>query len=407
MNTTYRNLLLLIFNTVLIFSVHAEEKSVVKLSDGSTLTGKIIVQRPGKDISITAETASFVIDDIHILSIDKKKVKYESLSREWKRWALIKKKLQGDADGRFLILCDIKTKKYTLTNVVKVENAEEPKVVYTSVVKDNYTINWKDIKSIRKVSIAKDNKPCVKDEVTTNSGDTYEGNIVSQQPGSSLTIKTGTSIVKLKSSEIAEIRKIASSKDFKVQELADYTNTVVLKDGTTKTGIMTVQHYGKKAKDQYITMLYNNGERENIQTNEITEYRTSYQNVEEDNYKENYVYVNEFHIKSATTKKEGDNVFYTDRRVFPFPEGIEITFKTLGSKFQESWKLIALENLKMSNGSFTQGYTSTTLKSNSIKPSVTDLVNNVSSISFTYLSPGFYALVNTNKPETYIIKIVK
>lgn len=407
MNLIYRNLLLVVVTTVMCLSVYAEENSVVKLSDGSCITGKIIVQRPGIDIVVAAETASFAIDEDLVLSIKKKKVKYEDLSREWKRWALTEKKLQGDANGRFLILCDLKTKKYTLTDVVKVENTENPKIVYTNVVDDNYSINWKDIKTIQKVSLPQGNKPCVEDEVTTVSGRTYQGHIVSQQLGNSISIKTKTGTFDLRLGEIAEIRKISSSKSFKINELIDYSNTIVLKDGTTKTGIMTVQHYGKKSKDQYITIMYNNGERENIQTDKITEYRTTYQNTLKEVYNPNSVYVNEFQIKNATTKVEGDDVFYVDKKVFPFPEGIVITFKAEGAKFQESWNLIALENIKMSNGSYTQGYTSKMKESNSIKPSVTDLTNNVSSISFTYLSPGFYALVNPNRKETYIIKIVK
>ena len=407
MNNIYRNLLLVIVNTVLFLPVHAEEKSVVKLSDGSSIIGKIIVQRPGTDITIAAETASFAIDDNLVLSIKKKKVKYEDLSREWKRWALTEKKLQGDANGRFLILCDLKTKKYTLRDVVKVENAEAPKVVYTNVVDNNYNINWKDIKTIQKVSFPQGNKPCVEDEVTTVSGRTYQGYIVSQQLGNNISIKTKTGTYDLKLSEIAEIRKISSSKSFKINEIVDYSNTIVLKDGTTKTGIMTVQHYGKKSKDQYITIMYNNGERENIQTDKVIEYRTTYQDSSKEVYNPNSVYVNEFQIKNATTKIEGDDVFYIDKKVFPFPEGIVITFKSEGAKFQESWNLIALENMKMSNGSYTQGYTSKIRESNSIKPSTADLTNNVSSISFTYLSPGFYALVNPNRKETYIIKIVK
>ena len=65
------------------------------------------------------------------------------------------------------------------------------------------------------------------------------------------------------------------------------------------------------------------------------------------------------------------------------------------------------EMLEMENGTTTQGYTGKSRTENAISPSTRDLSDGVSSISFTYLSPGYYALVNNDSMETYIIKITK
>ena len=407
MMNTVKRIILLVIASIVFFSIHAEDKTTIRLSDGSSLIGKIIVQRPGIDITIATESASFVVDDAQLLSKKQKKVKYENLAREWKRWALTEKALQGDANGRYLILYEIKTKNYLLTDVAKVEHSDAPKISYDNIMPNTYKIKWKDVSAILKETVNVDGKPVVEDEITTNSGKTYQGFIVSQRPGDKIAIKTKNNTVDLKWNEISETRKISSSKSFKVYDIVGYTNTVVLKDGTTKSGVITVQHYGKKEKDQYITLLYANGEKENIQSGKISEYRTDYQNDSKAPYSQDNVYVNEFRIKPAITKLEDGNTYYTDKKVFPFPEGIVITFKSLGAKFQETWNMIALENLLMKNGSSTQGFSPKTRESNSIKPSTTDLSDNVSSISFTYLSPGFYALVNDSSPETYIIKIVK
>ena len=406
MNTVKRTILLVIAGIV-VLSIHAKDKTTIRLSDGSSLIGKIIVQRPGIDITIATESASFVVDDAQMLSKKQKKVKYENLPREWKRWALTEKALQGDANGRYLILYEIRTKNYLLTDVAKVEHSNAPKISYDNIIPNTYKIKWKDVSAILKETVNIDGKPVVEDEITTNSGKTYQGFIVSQTPGDKIAIKTQKNTIVLKWNEISETRKISSSKSFKVYDIVDYTNTVVLKDGTTKSGVITVQHYGKKEKDQYITLLYANGEKENIQSGKISEYRTDYQNDSKAPYSQDNVYVNEFRIKPAITKLEDGNTYYTDKKVFPFPEGIVITFKSLGAKFQETWNLIALDNMLMKNGSSTQGFSPKTRESNCIKPSTTDLSDNVSSISFTYLSPGFYALVNESSSETYIIKIVK
>lgn len=406
MNTAKRIIILVIAN-IAVLSIHAEDKTTIRLSDGSSLIGKIIVQRPGIDITIATESASFVVDDAQMLSKKQKKVKYENLPREWKRWALTEKALQGNANGRYLILYEIRTKNYLLIDVAKVEHSDAPKISYDNIIPNTYKIKWKDVSAILKETVNIDGKPFVEDEITTNSGKTYQGFIVSQRPGDKIAIKTKKNTVDLKWNEISETRKISSSKSFKVYDIVGYTNTVVLKDGTTKSGVITVQHYGKKEKDQYITLLYANGEKENILSGKISEYRTDYQNDSKAPYSQDNVYVNEFRIKPAITKLEDGNTYYTDKKVFPFPEGIVITFKSLGAKFQEAWNLIALDNMLMKDGSSTQGFSPKTRESNSIKPSTTDLSDNVSSISFTYLSPGFYALVNESSSETYVIKIVK
>ena len=407
MMNSAKHIILLVIACIVVHSIHAEDKTTIRLSDGSSLIGKIIVQRPGIDITIATESASFVVDDAQMLSKKQKKVKYENLPREWKRWALTEKALQGDANGRYLILYEIRTKNYLLTDVAKVEHSNAPKISYDNIIPNTYKIKWKDVSAILKETVNIDGKPVVEDEITTNSGKTYQGFIVSQTPGDKIAIKTQKNTIVLKWNEISETRKISSSKSFKVYDIVDYTNTVVLKDGTTKSGVITVQHYGKKEKDQYITLLYANGEKENIQSGKISEYRTDYQNDSNAPYSQDNVYVNEFRIKPAITKLEDGNTYYTDKKVFPFPEGIVITFKSLGAKFQETWNLIALDNMLMKNGSSTQGFSPKTRESNCIKPSTTDLSDNVSSISFTYLSPGFYALVNESSSETYIIKIVK
>lgn len=388
-------------------NLFANGKSTLKLLDGSTLTGKIVVQRPGIDITISTETASIVVDAANLKSLKSKKVKYEDLPREWKRWALEKKKLQGDANGRYLIFNELTTKNYVFSDVVKMDQKKASSDTYVQVVPNTYNIKWNDVAAIeRPLSTAKD-KTTIDDEVTTTAGKTYQGTIIRQQLGKDITIKTESGTIVLNIKDVVETRKLAHTTGQKLYEIADYTNTLVLKNDLRKEGVIMAQHYGKKAKNQYVTLLHENGTKEKIQADDIVEYRTKYKQQESEVYKHDFVYVNEFHINKAKTVQEGGKTFYVDKKVFPFPEGIVTTFKSKGAKFQMTWKLIALENLKMSNGIVTQGYSNETVGNNSINPSTTDLTGNISSISFTYLSPGFYALVNDDMTESYIIKIIK
>ena len=395
--------LMILFN----LSANAELKSTIVLNNGSTLVGNIIVQRPGTDIIVAALSARLIIEESNIVSKREKKVNYESLPREWKRWALENKALLGNADGRYIVLYDIKTKNDNFTNLAKVEQNEMPKVSYVQVEPQNYKLVWSDVNNIRKIVPKNQTENTIEDEVVTTKGKNYVGVIISQQIGKKITIKTSSSTVEVPATALKEIIKLPVPRTTSLYKLADYVNTIVLNDGCTKEGVIKSQHYGKKDKEQYVVLQKENGTSEQILTSKVKEFRTDYKKQNVETYKSGYVYVNEFHIQKAKTRTEGDKVAFIDKKVFAFPEGITTTFKAVGAKFQGVWRLIALENLPMQNGEYTQGYDAEIRKNNVVTSTATDLVGGISSISFTYLSPGFYALVNEAETEKYIIKIKK
>lgn len=395
--------LMILFN----LSANAEQKSTIVLKNGSALVGNIIVQRPGTDIIVAAISARLIIEESNIVSKREKKVKYESLPREWKRWALESKALLGNADGRYIVLYDIKTKNDNFTNLAKVEQNEMPKVSYVQVEPQNYKLVWSDVNDIRKIVPKNQTENTIEDEVVTTKGKNYVGVIISQQIGKKITIKTSTSTVEVPATDLKETIKLPVPRSMNLYKLADYTNTIVLKDGSTKEGVIKSQHYGKKDKEQYVVLQKENGTSEQILTSKVKEFRTDYKKQNVETYKSGWVYVNEFHIQKAKTRMEGDKVAFIDKKVFIFPEGISTTFKAVGAKFQGAWRLIALENVSLQNGEYTQGYDAEICKNNVVTPSATDLVGGISSISFGYLSPGFYALINEAETEKYIIKIKK
>ena len=165
--------------------------------------------------------------------------------------------------------------------------------------------------------------------------------------------------------------------------------------------------FGLKINDKYINLLNSKGKKEKILMSQITEYKTNYLKKEESVYKNGAVYVNEFRINKAAVKTVKGATCYVEKQIYPFPEGIAITFKSKGASLQGSWNLIALEKVEMQDGAITYGYDNDIKRKNSINPSSTELTEGISSISFAYLSPGFYALVNEDSNASYIIKIVK
>ena len=402
-----KKIILILLALLSLYSSKAEQKSTIVLKNGSAIVGNVIVQRPGMDMTVAATSARLIIEESNIISKREKKVKYESLPREWKRWALENKALLGNADGRYIVLYDIKTKNDNFTNLAKVEQNEMPKVSYVQVEPQNYKLVWSDVNDIRKIVPKNQTENAIEDEVITTKGKNYVGVIISQQIGKKITIKTSTSTVEVPATDLKETIKLPVPRSTNLYKLADYTNTIVLKDGSTKEGVIKSQHYGKKDKEQYVVLQKENGTSEQILTSKVKEFRTDYRKQNVETYKSGWVYVNEFHIQKAKTRTEGDKVAFIDKKVFTFPEGITTTFQAVGARFQGAWSLIALENVTLLNGEYTQGYDAEIRKNNVVTPSATDLVGGISSISFDYLSPGFYALINEAETEKYIIKIKK
>lgn len=409
MKTIFRRTLMsiMVFTTIVISSWAASTQSTIILKNGSKIIGDIIVQRPGVDLTIDGVRAELVIEESNVRSVINKKIKYENLSREWKRWSLEEKALKGDAYGRYLEMYDIKTKHNNYTCLAKVTLEESKKEVYLQIEKSTYKFSWDMIDEIRKSVPSEDEITGVDDEVVSLYGDIYRGTILSQKVGKNIVIKTLKGNVELKMHEVLETRCVPRSSSFSLGEQVDYTNTIILKDGTTKDGVVVTKHYGKKEKNQYITLLNGNGKKEKVLMGEISEYRTTYTKKEEGIYKSGAVYVNEFRINKADVKVEDGKTYYVEKKVYPFPEGIVITFKTRGAEFKGSWNMIALELMEMKDGETTYGYDIQTKDNYKIKPSTLDMTDGISSITFSYLSPGYYALVNDNSNYSFVIKIVK
>lgn len=402
-----RTILALAMLNIVVSAAYADEKSTFVLKNGSRIVGRIISQRPNKDITVKAENATFVIDDEQLISSTPKKTKYENLDRDLKRWVLVNKALKGDANGRYIVLYDIRTRTHNHHNLLKKESDESPKTVYMQIKPETYKLEWKNIARIEKTQTDNGGRKGLNDVVVTIYGKIYSGTIVSQVPGSKLTIRTSDGTHDIHVSDIIETRKETREKGMVVRTQAGYTNIIVMKDKTTKEGVIITQHYGKRDKDKYVVLLPANGKKEKILSSKIEEYQTTYVEKKKADYEKGKIYVNEFSIRAAKTRKEGSNTFYIDRKVYPFPEGITITFKAVGAKLKDSWHLVALDNMTMEDGHRTQGYTQETRKDNAIQPSASDIVDGIGSVSFVYLSPGYYALVNDSNDETYIIKIKK
>ncbi len=393
--------LLLILNGISFAGSH----STVILKNGSVINGDIIVQRPGKDLTIESEKAILIIKPEDIVSNRDRTVKYDDLSREWKRWVLENRTLKGDAYGRYAVMEDIKTTGYTFSGVMK--KPEDGKISYTyyQVSSTTFNIKWNDIQEIKKD--IHENEYNLIDEVTTFNGKIYEGKIASQRPGKDLTIDTGKSQIQIKSKFIKEIRKRKQKNAGSYFDQTDYVNVVCLSNGKEKEGLIILNHYGNKAKDNFITLVSKNGTEEKIRFSDMSELRTKYQKADVAPYHPGKVYLNEFRIEKAKIQRENGNIVFKDKKVFPFPEGLTMEFKSVDKKFISGWSLILLSEVTLNNGKTSWGYNPSIRNENIIQPKSQDSQSSLTSIKFGYLSPGYYALVNEDDTESYVFKITK
>lgn len=399
-------ILLFIFFVFISQIINAAPHSTVTLKNGSVINGDIVVQRVGNELTINAENATLMIALKDVVSKNTRKVKYENLSREMKRWALENRALKGDAYGRYAELVDLKTKKNTYTGLIRMPQDGNAVNTYLLVTPSTINVKWDEVQTIEK-NTSRDIKYGLIDNVTTYSDKKYTGKIVSQTPGRSLTIRTDKGLVTLSSKDVKEIRKTKPAGADSYYSEIDFRNVIVSKDGKEKDGLVTMQHYGKKAKDNYITLTDDNGKSETIPLSAIAEIRTKYDDKDRPVYAPGCVYINEFRIDNATAQRTSDKVVFVDRKVFPFPEGISITFKSAGDKMSGKWSLVALSELPAADGRPSWGYETGKMADNTVQPTSRDRVSMMTQITYGYLSPGYYALVSDTGKEAYIFKITK
>ena len=160
--------------------------------------------------------------------------------------------------GKFMVFHADKTKK-------------DPKSKYLQHEK-NYTLQWKDIKFIRRSSDS-DVSWC-NDKITLKNGTTYVGQIVEQELGVSMTIRlndTGKRVT-ISNNELSTSEKVTTSIDKDLWIDRQYTNRLKLTDNSFHDGLIVLQYRGLKTSDCYVELLHNTGYRERIYLPDIKEY---------------------------------------------------------------------------------------------------------------------------------------
>lgn len=136
----------------------------------------------------------------------------------------------------------------------------------------NYTLQWNDIKYIRRSSESE--KQWCNDKVTLNDGTVYTGQIEEQELGVSMTMRlngTGEKVV-VSNNEIKLSEKVPANADGDLWTDRQYVNQLRLTDNTIHEGLIVLQYRGAKTSECYVELLHGSGYKERIYLPDITEY---------------------------------------------------------------------------------------------------------------------------------------
>lgn len=136
----------------------------------------------------------------------------------------------------------------------------------------NYTLQWKDIKYIRRSSESDDS--WCNDKVTLKNGTVYVGQIEEQELGVSLTIRlndTGKKVI-VYNKDLRMSEKVVANIDKDLWVDRQYTNRLKLTDKSIHEGLIVLQYRGLKTSDCYVELLHSSGYKERIYLPDIVEY---------------------------------------------------------------------------------------------------------------------------------------
>lgn len=136
----------------------------------------------------------------------------------------------------------------------------------------DYTLQWKDIKYIRRS--AESDVSWYNDKITLYDGTTYIGQIEEQELGISLTIRLNNSGKKIKvnNSELQMSEKTSPNIDKNLWIDKQYTNLLKLTDNSIHEGLIILQYKGQEISDCYVELLHGSGFKERIYLPDISEY---------------------------------------------------------------------------------------------------------------------------------------
>lgn len=397
-----------------IFSLPAKAQIVqtMTLNNGSELHGYMKSQQPGNSCTFYAEEASIVIDGSMAKTISGKKIAYNNLPEEWKRYAdengLLDKK-------REMNLSTIDTGA-VINDVFVLEQGRTIKYVE---LKHNYNLHWNEIAFLEYEPRDEMLISGINRLLRMKDGHEVYGQFIKEIPGESATILREDGVKEsVEKKDIVKDNFIKNNPDQSIFEQCKLLDEIRMKDGTVFTGIITEQNY--EQTPYFFIMTMKSGEVEttaSLRMKDVVEYgkvvNPDYKEVRDIQLNSGQILVNgnEAEQVRLTEQSSGYVIAPTVKRVALKQEGqafevcIQANFKDeKEAKDNYFIKTRAYENDKKRTGWFYFKYKD--LVESSIEPKENGTsMNNTTKATFIVNSKGVYAFYNSNSKKAVVIVV--
>ncbi len=241
----------------------AQNTDYIFVKDGSVYEGFISMQEPGTAISVTAQSATLIVNSENISNLEKATKPVAKLPEQMRNW--LSKNRAGETEVE---VASLKISGIQYDDVLVLEKGSRYKLL--SFNTHEYNLNWGDIIKTRKNEAFNKKNSGICDVVTLKNGKRFKGVIIEQTIGVELKIKyEKNSIEAIRFSDILSIHTEQVDNKANLWKLLPLLDKVELKDGSELTGFISSRMMGQSI----IFVSQNSAVERSIALKDITKYR--------------------------------------------------------------------------------------------------------------------------------------
>lgn len=241
----------------------AQNTDYIFVKDGSVYEGFISMQEPGTAISVTAQSATLIVNSENISNLEMATKPVAKLPEQMRNW--LNKNRAGETEVE---VASLKISGVQYDDVLVLEKGSRYKLL--SFNTHEYNLNWGDIIKTRKNEAFNKKNSGICDVVTLKNGKRFKGVIIEQTIGVELKIKyEKNSIEAIRFSDILSIHTEQVDNKANLWKLLPLLDKVELKDGSELTGFISSRMMGQSI----IFVSQNSAVERSIALKDITKYR--------------------------------------------------------------------------------------------------------------------------------------
>lgn len=248
-------------------SIFAQNIEQIYMKSGSVVEGYIAEQIPGSFISVQSSKATIVVNSDSLQNKIIERIPVDSLSKEWKQWALENNKYIENEGKRFLELHTLEFNSRVYSKVFLLEKGSLLKFI--DIIPNKYTFKWGDM-----YRTVKNKRPAnlfsgLKEVLVLKDDSRVEGQIIEQFPGKDLKIEADNGeVLSYKFSQIKSIQTEKLNEKMDLWSQTPLLDKIQVKgDASELIGFISSRTLGEE-----LVFEFENGDKRTIPQNQVTSY---------------------------------------------------------------------------------------------------------------------------------------